>query len=100
MSYNRLKRKLGARLHFTKPWTFHDLRRSVASGLQRIGTHVEVIEAILNHRSNTFRGIVGVYQRHDYMAEKAVALAKWAEHLERLAGEEPAKVLPFPGGRG
>jgi integrase len=96
MCYNRLKRKLGARLNFAEPWTFHDLRRSVASGLQRIGTHVEVIEAILNHRSNTFRGIVGVYQLHDYMSEKAVALAKWAEHLERLAGEEPAKVLPFP----
>jgi integrase len=99
-SYNRLKRKLDARLHLAEPWTFHDLRRSVASGLQRIGAHVEVIEAALNHRSNTFRGIVGVYQLHDYMSEKAVALAKWAEHLERLAGEEPAKVLPFPGGRG
>jgi integrase len=96
-AYARLKRKLDARLHFAEPWTFHDLRRSVASGLQRIGTPVEVIEAALNHRSNTFRGIVGVYQRHDYMAEKAVALTKWAEHLERLAGEQPAKVVAFPG---
>ena len=100
-SYNRLKRKLDARLHFAEPWTFHNLRRSVASGLQRVcKTPVEVIEAALNHRGGVFRGIADVYSRHDYMAEKAVALARWAEHLERLAGEEPAKVLPFPGGRG
>jgi hypothetical protein len=32
--------------------------------------------------------------------EKAIALTKWAEHLERLAGEESAKVVVFPGGRG
>ena len=95
-NFGRLKRKLNAKLDFAEPWTYHDLRRSVASGLQRVGTSVEIIEAILNHRSNTFRGIVGVYQRHDYLDEKTVALSKWAEHLERLAGAPPVKVVQFP----
>src|SRR5207248_1252419 len=33
------------------PWRIHDLRRSFASGLQRLGVRVEVIERALNHIS-------------------------------------------------
>jgi integrase len=65
-------------------WRLHDLRRSVATGLQRLGTRVEIIEAVLNHMGGTRGGIVGVYQRHDFSAEKKIALDAWAAHLMRL----------------
>jgi integrase len=63
-------------------WRFHDLRRSVATGLQRLGVRLEVTEAILNHISGSRAGIVGVYQRHEYAAEKRAALDAWARRLD------------------
>ena len=81
-------RKLG----FTD-WRLHDLRRSCASGLQRLGVRVEVIEAMLGHASGVFRGIVGTYQRHDYASEGRAALERWADHVEQLSTGRPAKVI-------
>ena len=63
------------------PWTLHDLRRTVATGLQRRGVRFEVTEAILNHISGSRGGIAGVYQRHDWAAEKRAALDAWAAHV-------------------
>ena len=60
------------------PWSVHDLRRSVATGLQRLGVRLEVTEAVLNHISGSRGGIAGVYQRHDWAAEKRTALDAWA----------------------
>ena len=56
------------------PWSVHDLRRTVATGLQRFGVRLEVTEAVLNHISGSRGGIAGVYQRHDWAAEKRSAL--------------------------
>ena len=63
------------------PWRTHDIRRTVATGLQRLGVRLEVTEAVLNHVSGSRSGIVGVYQRHDWKAEKRAALEAWAEHV-------------------
>jgi integrase len=65
-------------------WTVHDLRRTVASGMARLGISLAVIEKILNHVSGSFAGIVGVYQRHEFAEEKRAALQQWADHVERL----------------
>jgi integrase len=68
-------------------WRIHDLRRTVATGLARLGIALPVIERILNHVSGSFGGIVGVYQRHDYAAEKRAALDSWARQLERIVSD-------------
>ncbi|MCB1469192.1 MAG: tyrosine-type recombinase/integrase, partial [Rhizobiaceae bacterium] len=65
-------------------WTYHDLRRTVASGMARLGVDLPVIEKILNHKSGSFAGIVAVYQRHGYANEKRSALDAWALHVQRL----------------
>jgi integrase len=64
-----------------EPWRLHDIRRTVATGLQRLGVRLEVTEAILNHVSGSRSGIVGVYQRYQYQTEKAQALADWNDWL-------------------
>jgi integrase len=51
-------------------WSVHDLRRTVATGLRRLGVRLEVTEAVLNHISGSRGGIAGVYQRHDWAPEK------------------------------
>jgi len=58
-------------------WTWHDLRRSAASGLQRIGAPFEVIESALAHRR---QGVSAVYQRHEYLVERRLWLDRWAAH--------------------
>ena len=63
------------------PWSVHDLRRTVATGLQLLGVRLEVTEAVLNHISGSPSGIVGVYQRHDWASEKRAALDAWAAHI-------------------
>lgn len=60
-------------------WTLHDLRRTAATGLQRLGVRLEVTEAILNHVSGSRRGVVGIYQRHNWATEKRAALEAWSK---------------------
>src|SRR5262249_3323042 len=78
-------------------WRLHDLRRTVASGMQKLGVSVPVIEKALNHVSGTFRGIVGVYQTHDYADEVRIALQRWADYVEEIVGGKPAKVVKLLG---
>lgn len=68
-------------------WRNHDLRRTVATGLQRLGIRLEVTEAVLNHVSGSRAGIVGVYQKHDWADEKRSALDSWARHLSALVAQ-------------
>jgi hypothetical protein len=65
-------------------WTLHDLRRTAATGLQKLGVRLEVTEAVLNHVSGARGGIVGVYQRHTWAEEKRAALAAWGAHIEAI----------------
>ena len=64
-----------------KPWRVHDLRRTLATGLQRLGVRFEVTEAVLNHVSGAKSGVAGIYQRHDWAEEKRAALEAWARHV-------------------
>ncbi|WP_438275135.1 tyrosine-type recombinase/integrase [Nitrobacter sp.] len=75
------------------PWRIHDLRRTMASGMARLGVAVAVTEKVLNHVSGTFAGIVGVYQRHDFLAEKRHALNLWADHVASLTSERESNVV-------
>jgi hypothetical protein len=62
-------------------WWLHDLRRMLATGLQRLGVRLEVTEAVLNHLSGSRAGVVRIYQRHEWAEEKRAALDAWSAHL-------------------
>jgi integrase len=65
-------------------WTFHDLRRTSASGMAGLGIPPHVVEAVLNHKSGTIKGVAAVYNRYSYATEKRAALDAWARRLEAI----------------
>jgi integrase len=72
------------------PWTLHDARRTMRSGLGRIGVQPHVAELAINHVRG---GIQAIYDRHRYQREIAAALARWAEHILALAEERESNVV-------
>jgi integrase len=91
--FSRIKRELDEHMGETPPWVIHDLRRTAASQMAKLGVSVPVIEKVIGHRSGVFRGIVGVYQKYDFAAEKRAALQRWAEHIDTLVTGRQAKVV-------
>jgi integrase len=89
--FDRIKHELDAHMKPQTPWVLHDVRRSAASGMAKLGIRLPVIEKCLNHTGGSFRGIVGVYQRHDFAAEKRDALQRWADHIDAIVRGEPAR---------
>ena len=80
-------------------WTLHDLRRTMASGMARLGINLPVIEKVLNHTSGSFGGIVSVYQHHDFADEKRRALDAWANFVMSVVGGElESNVVPMRAG--
>lgn len=77
------------------PWVVHDLRRAVRSGLGRLGIAPLVAELVIGHKAKA--GIVSVYDRHSYAAEKRAALARWQAHLMGIiAPPDGEKVVALP----
>lgn len=65
-------------------WRLHDLRRTVVSGMARLGVPPHVADKILNHQSGTISGVAAVYQRHEFLAERKNALERWGAHVAKL----------------
>lgn len=81
-------------------WRLHDLRRTLTTGMQRLGIRFEVTEAVLNHSSGAKAGVAGVYQRHDWKEEKRAALEAWARHVgSLLKGSEASNVVALDARR-
>jgi integrase len=98
-SWSYGKQQLDARLAAAgmrpEPWTVHDLRRSVATGMAEIGIQPHIVEAVLNHISGHKAGIAGVYNRATYEKEKTAALAMWADHLLAAIEGYADKIVPL-----
>jgi integrase len=82
--WSQAKIDLDALAGLAVPWRTHDLRRTCATGLQKLGTPLQVTEAILGHTAGSRAGVVGIYQRHGYADEKLAALEAWGAHVTNL----------------
>jgi integrase len=81
----RLKEDSQKRLGRTmEHWTLHDLRRSVATHMARLGVDEILIERVLGHHIG---GVRAVYNRYRYLEEKRAALSLWT--LELLPSSGP-----------
>ena len=65
-------------------WRIHDLRRTIVSGMARLGIPPHIADKILNHQAGTISGVAAVYQRHDFLAEREEALDRWGVHVEHI----------------
>ena len=81
--YSKGKRELDASadLH---DWTLHDIRRTAATGMARLGVAPHVVERVLNHVSGTFAGVAGIYNRFRYEDEMRAAHDAWAVHVGKI----------------
>ena len=77
-------------------WHLHDLRRSMRSGLSRIGVLPHIAEEAIGHTTHK-SGVIGTYDRHDYSGEVKTALAMWADHLLTVVNGGDRKVVPLRG---
>jgi integrase len=65
-------------------WTCHDLRRTFSTRLNGMGTAPDVVERLLNH---SLPGLMAVYNRAEYDAERREALEAWSGYLIGFVGE-------------
>ena len=88
----REKRRLDA-LSGVLGWRLHDLRRTIVSGMARLGVAPHVADKILNHASGTISGVAAVYQRHEFMVERRDALERWSAHIDRILNQAAEPLL-------
>jgi integrase len=78
------------------PWTIHDLRRTCATRLGKLGVPRLVVAKTLNHATSD---VTSVYDRHDYEIEKRAALDRWAAHLLGIVDEAGDNVVSLAAAR-
>ena len=65
-------------------WTFHDIRRTVSTGMASLHVPQDTIDRVLNHAKP---GLARTYNRHQYLDEKRRALEAWAERVAFIVGD-------------
>lgn len=73
----RIRKRMGKRADFT----WHDLRRSLRSGLSRLGVDERTAEMTIGHLP---QGMVKAYDMHDRLVERRDALERWAAYVFAL----------------
>jgi len=81
--WSAAKLRLDAKITITTgkpvaPWRLHDLRRTMRTGLGKLGIAPHIAELAINHAKG---GVEAIYDRHRYQPEIKAALALWANHI-------------------
>ena len=64
-------------------WKIHDIRRTVATNLSKLGVDRFLLQRVMNH---TDKSVTKIYDRYSYLDEKREALQKWADRLDEIVG--------------
>ena len=93
-SLSRAVRRHWSELGFEVAFTPQDLRRTLRTRLAELGVSDIIAERVLGHK---LQGVLGVYNRHPYDAEKRSALALWEKQLAEILGlsESSSNVISF-----
>jgi integrase len=73
-------------------WTLHDLRRTMRTGLGKLGVQPHIAELVINHVKG---GVEAVYDRHKYQREIGAALGLWADHIRTVVEGGARRVVAF-----
>jgi integrase len=82
--WSKSKITLDKAVALKEDWRLHDLRRTVRTGMGKLGVLPHVAEAVLNHLPPK---LIRTYDRNTYAAEKRDALDKWATHLKTMVAQ-------------
>lgn len=67
----------------SEPFGPHDLRRTIATRLAKLGVVKEINQRLLGHKVGSGEAILH-YDHHDYAEQKRAALETWEEELEKI----------------
>src|SRR5262249_21083594 len=87
------KQNLDAKLPPMPNWVLHDLRRTARSLMTRAGVSNDHAERVLGH---VITGVHGIYNRHEYSAEKAHALRALAALIDNIVNPPADNVVSLP----
>jgi len=75
-------------------FTPHDLRRTVRTRLAELGIDDVIAERVLGHK---LQGVLAIYNRYDYAAEKRQALERWESRLREILSitKQKTNVIPL-----
>lgn len=79
-AWSKNKAKLNKLCDFSD-FVLHDLRRTAASIMPKLGVTDDHVERVLNHAMPSLQG---TYNRYDYLDEKRAALELYEQHLIRV----------------
>ncbi|MGR5430191.1 tyrosine-type recombinase/integrase [Vibrio astriarenae] len=86
-------RNLWKRLGHDYPWTLHDLRRTLITGLGDLRVPPHIVKKMLAHSMGE---VLDIYNRSEYMEERKEAHDMWIERLELLSvGTDNTVVVNF-----
>lgn len=71
-------------LSAVRGWRFHDVRRTVTTGLANLGHPPHVCDKILNHTTGAISGVAAVYQKAEFLSERQTALDDWGRRIASL----------------
>lgn len=69
------------------PWTPHDLRRTVRTGLGRLGVEPVIAELLLDHAISD--DLARIYDRGAYWEKRVEASQAWADHVFAQLAKKP-----------
>lgn len=69
-------------------WCVHDFRRTIATGLQRLGYRPDIADQVIGHVGSTRMGAAAHYLHHRYEAERKDALRTWTKHIAKVLCNE------------
>jgi integrase len=92
--FSKMKSRIDAAMKESiAPWRFHDLRRTMRTGLGALPIPSNVCELCIAHAQP---GLHQVYDRHSYREEKRRALQLWAARLKEIVEpHETSNVIPI-----
>jgi integrase len=88
-STDRVRERTGLR-----DFSMRDIRRTVATGLGRLGVAPATIARVLDHTIQGVGQVTHVYAKYDYLAEKREALEAWGRFVAKLVGQPTPSLAP------
>jgi integrase len=85
LGWSRAKQRLDAKCD-VRNWRLHDLRRTVATGMQAAGVLPHTVAAVLNHSTAGLFGVTAIYLRDRQEEAKRAAMSVWDRRLRDILG--------------